>query len=163
MADSGKPTADVVPFVPAGKIRCFVTKKLRKDTPEENVRQRWARSLVDEYGYDPTEMAVEYSVKMGTVRKRADIVVFKPGAPRRQDTVLLVVEAKKEAVSPKDKTEGVEQLKSYMSACSSCRFGLWVGSEKLAYEKAEDGQIDETTDVPRARAKHSLNRPNTMN
>ena len=26
--------ADIVPFVPAGKIRCFVTKKLRKDTPE---------------------------------------------------------------------------------------------------------------------------------
>ena len=142
-------SADVVPFIPAGKIRCFVTKKLRKDTPEENVRQRWARSLVDEYGYDLSDMAVEFSVKMGTLRKRADIVVFKQGGPRRQDTVVVIVEAKREDISPKDKTEGVDQLKSYMSACSSCRFGLWVGSEKLAYEKSETGELDDTTDIPR--------------
>ena len=141
-------SADVVPFVPAGKIRCFVTKKLRKDTPEENVRQRWARSLVEEYGYDVEDLAVEFSVKMGTGRKRADIAVFKPGGPRKQDTVAIIVEAKREDISPKN-TEGVEQLKSYMSACSSCRFGLWVGSEKLAYEKSNEGEIEDTTDIPR--------------
>ena len=140
--------ADVVPFIPAGKIRCFVTKKLRKDTPEENVRQRWARSLASEYGYDVADMAVEFSVKMGTKRKSADIVVFKAGGPRRQDTVAIIVEAKREDASPKDKSEGVEQLKSYMSACSSCKFGLWVGSEKLAYEKSDDGEIDDTIDIP---------------
>ena len=30
-------------------------------------------------------MAVEFSIKMGTMRKGADIVIFKPGGPRRQD------------------------------------------------------------------------------
>ena len=140
---------DVVPFVPAGKIRCFVTKKFKKDTPEENVRQRWARSLVDEYGYDVADIAVEFSVKMGTSRKRADIVVFKPGGPRQQDTIVVIVEAKREDVSPKNKAEGVDQLKSYMSACSACRFGLWVGAEKLAYQKSDDGGMDDTTDIPR--------------
>ena len=95
-------SADVVPFIPAGKIRCFVTKKLRKDTPEENVRQRWARSLVEEYGYDVEDLAVEFSVKMGTQRKSTDIVVFKSGGPRKQDTVAIIVEAKREDVSPKD-------------------------------------------------------------
>ena len=139
----------IIPFIPAGKLRCFVTGKLRKDTPEENVRQRWARSLVDEYGYDVSDMAVEYSVKMGSVRKRTDIVVFDSGGPKRQDTVVLIVEAKREDVSPRDKSEGVDQLKSYMSACSSCNFGLWVGSEKLAYEKSEHGAIDDAIDIPR--------------
>ena len=142
-------SANVMSFVPAGKIRCFVTKKFRKDTPEENVRQRWARSLVDEYGYDVEDIAVEFSVKMGTLRKRADIVVFKPGSPRQQDTVVVIVEAKREDISPKDKGEGVDQLKSYMSACSACKFGLWVGAEKLAYQKSDDGKIDDTTDIPR--------------
>ena len=142
-------SADVVPFIPAGKIRCFVTGKLRRDTAEENVRQRWARSLVGEYGYDVQDMAVEFSVKMGTGRKRADIVIFKPGGPRRQDSVAIIVEVKREDVSPRNKDEGVEQLKSYMSACSSCKFGLWVGSEKLAYEKTDQGEIEDTTDIPR--------------
>ena len=113
------------------------------------MRQRWARSLVDEYGYEAEDMAVEFSVKMGTKRKRADIVIFKPGGPRRQDTVTVIVEAKRENTSPKDKDEGVEQLRSYMSACSSCRFGVWVGSEKLAYEKSDEGEIDDTSDIPR--------------
>ena len=141
--------ADVVSFVPAGKIRCFVTKGLRKDTPEENVRQRWARSLVEEYGYALSDMAIEFRIKMGSGSKRADIVVFKPGGPRRQDTVALVVEAKRENVTPKGKSEGVDQLKSYMSACSACKFGLWVGVERLAYEKSDDGEINDTTDIPR--------------
>ena len=150
MSRKGKqPPAEIVPFVPAGKIKCFVTGKLRKDTPEENVRQRWARSLVDEYGYDVSDMAVEFSVKMGTKKKRADIVLFKPGSPRRQDTIAVIVEAKRDNVSTKDKAEGAEQLKSYMSACSSCRFGLWVGSEKLAYEKSDEGEMDDTIDIPR--------------
>ncbi len=146
--DDGKP-GDVLPFIPAGKVRCFVSGKLRKDTPEENVRQRWARSLVDEYGYDVADMAVEFSVKMGSKRKRADIVVFKPDGPRRQDTIRVIVEAKREDVSPRDREEGVDQLKSYMSACSSCKFGLWVGSERLAHTKDEGGSIEETTDIPR--------------
>ena len=141
--------AEIIPFVPVGKIRCFVTGKLRKDTPEENVRQRWARSLVDEYGYDVADIDFEFSVKMGTKRKRADIAIFNPGDPRRQDTIIVLIEAKREGVSPKDRDEGVEQLKSYMSACSSCRFGLWVGSEKLAFEKSKDGTIDDNTDIPR--------------
>ena len=149
MSKSAKPAAEIVPFVPAGKIRCFVTGKLRKDTPEENVRQRWARSLVDEYGYDKADMAVEFSVKMGTKRKGADIVIFKTGGPRRQDTVAIIVEAKREEVSPKDKAEGVDQLKSYMSACSSCQFGLWVGNERLAFEKADEGEIEDAIDIPR--------------
>ena len=141
--------AEIVPFIPAGKRRCFVTGKLRKDTPEENVRQRWARSLVDEYGYDVADIEIEFSVKMGTKRKRADIAIFNPGDPKRQDTVIVLIEAKREGVTPKNRDEGVEQLKSYMSACSSCRFGLWVGSEKLAFEKSEEGTIDDNTDIPR--------------
>lgn len=143
------PSVEATPSIPAGKIRCFVTGKLRKDTPEENVRQRWARSLVDEYQYDLTDLDVEHPIKMGSSKKSADIVVFKPGGVRRQDTILIIIEAKREDSSARSKSDGVDQLKSYMSACSSCKFGLWVGSEKLAYEKSVDGTIDETTDIPR--------------
>lgn len=104
---------------------------------------------MDEYGYNVKDLAVEFPVKMGTKRKRADIVVFRAGGPRRQDTVSIIVEAKREDVRPKDKNEGVEQLKSYMGACSSCGCGLWVGQEKLAYKKSENGEIEDTTDIPR--------------
>jgi type I restriction enzyme M protein len=139
---------NIVPLIPAGKVMCYVTGVLRRDTPEENVRQRWARSLIDEYGYSRSDMALEFKVKMGTASKKADIVIFKPGAPKKQENILIIVESKRSDVLPRAKNEGVEQLKSYMAACSGCRFGLWVGSEKLAYEKQADGTLADLVDLP---------------
>ncbi len=141
--------SNVVPLIPVGKIRCYVTGQLRPDKPEEHIRQRWARSLIDEYKYGRSDIAIEFRIKMGTAAKRADLVVFKPGGPHRQDTIFIVVEAKRHDVLPKDKSEGVEQLRSYMAACSSCRYGLWVGAEKIAFEKLDDGEIVEVSDIPR--------------
>jgi type I restriction enzyme M protein len=140
---------NVVAFIPPGKIRCYITGQLRPDKPEEHVRQRWARSLVDEYKYGRPDVAVEFRIKMGSAAKRADLVIFKPGGPHRQDSIFIIVEAKRADVLPKDKAEGVEQLRSYMAASSSCRYGLWVGSEKVAYQKLDSGAIVETTDIPR--------------
>lgn len=142
--------ANVIQFVPAGKVRCYITGILRADKPEEHVRQRWARSLVEEYGYPPSDVAVEFPIKMGVASKRADLVVFKPGAPRKQENVLIVIEAKRADVLPHDRTEGVEQLKSYLAASSSCRYGLWVGAEKLAFSRTHDGVIEDAVDIPRA-------------
>jgi len=144
-------SADNVTYlVPPGSIRCFLTGKIRKDTPEENVRQRWARSLVDEYGYSKAEMALEFPIAMGTARKRADIVIFKTGAPQVQENATIIIEAKRDEVKSSDKTKGEDQLKSYMAASSSCKYGLWVGKERFAFEKAANGEIARVTDVPRA-------------
>lgn len=138
----------IIPLIPAGKIRCYITGKLRPDKPEEHVRQRWARSLVDEYGYNRLDIMVEFKVKMGSASKKADLVVFKLNSPKKQENIFIIVEAKRADVQPKAKGEGVEQLKSYMAACSSCRFGLWVGSERIAFEKAPDGSMLDATDIP---------------
>ena len=147
-ADPAK-LAEIVPLIPVGKVQCFVTGKLRADTPEESVRQRWARSLVAEYKYNKTDLALEFPVKMGRATKKADIVVFKEGAARKQENIFIIVEAKRSDVLPRDKAEGIEQLKSYMAASSSCRYGLWVGKERQGFEKTADGSIEEgLADIP---------------
>jgi len=147
--DRDSDSSNVVQLVPAGKIRCFITGQLRADKPEENIRQRWARSLVDEYRYKKEDIALEFPIKMGTAKKKADIVVFQEGAARKQENIFIVIEAKREDVLPRDREEGVEQLKSYMAASSTCRYGLWVGSEKQGYEKAKNGSIIEgLADIP---------------
>lgn len=140
--------ANVIPLIPAGKIRCYITGQLRKDTPEEHIRQRWARSLVEEYKYNKEDIALEYKIKMGVASKRADIVVFKEGAQKQQDAIFIIVEAKRADVLPKAKAEGVEQLKSYMAAASRCSYGLWAGSEKIVYQKATDGTLSDVVDLP---------------
>ena len=62
--------------IPPGKIKCFITGKLRKDKSEDRVRQDVARGLVEEYGYDKNDIDIEFPIKMGRAKKRADIVIF---------------------------------------------------------------------------------------
>ncbi len=145
---NNEPT-NVVQLVPAGKIRCYITGKLRPDKPEEHVRQRWARSLVEEYGYDPADIEVEFRIKIGSARGGIDLAVFHPGDAHKQENVYIAIEAKRPEVKPTDRAEGVGQLKSYMSACSRCRHGIWVASEKMAFRRLEDGTIEDDIDIPR--------------
>ncbi|WP_187335157.1 restriction endonuclease subunit M [Novosphingopyxis iocasae] len=143
--------SNIIPLIPPGKIRCFITGKLRPDTPEENVRQRWARSLVDEYGYDKSDIGVEVRIVMGRARKAADLAIFKAGAKHAQENIVTIIEAKRDDKKPSAKDDGLDQLKSYMSACSCCRFGMWVGQTLVAYERSlSDGTISEVADIPRA-------------
>ena len=137
-------------LIPPGSIRCYITGKLRKDTPEENVRQRWARSLVEEYGYPAQDIAIEFPIQMGTSQKRADIVIFNAGADHIQEEAFVIIEAKRDDVKASDKLKGVNQLKTYMSASVGCKYGLWVGHERIAYERTSDGKIEIISDIPRA-------------
>lgn len=138
-------------LVPAGKIKCYITGKHRPDTPEEHIRQRMARSLVEEYGYSKADIELEFKIVLGSSSKRADIVVFTEGAIHKIENIKIIVEAKKEVVKPTNKDNGVEQLKSYLAASANSQYGLWVGSEIKAFEKYEkEGliYIEETIDIP---------------
>jgi type I restriction enzyme M protein len=150
-----KPSSPPLVLVPAGKIRCYIhTDVLRQDTPEEHVRQRVARSLVEEYGYSKSDLHLEFPIKIGSGRKKVDVAIFRPGAEHKQENIYIIVEAKREDIRPTDRKEGVEQLKSYMAACINTRWGLWVGTEMQAYEKEQDPKrvtkapFLEATDIP---------------
>ncbi len=140
----------IINFVPPGMIRCYVTGKLRKDTPEEHVRQRWARSLVEEYGYPLTDLGIEITIHMGRSRKRADLVVFRHECAHTQGEALIIIEAKRSDLKPSDGKHGEGQLRSYMAASPVCRFGLWVGEERRAFERnVSSGEIARIGDIPR--------------
>lgn len=139
---------NIIPLVPPGKVLCFITGVLRSDTPEENVRQRWARALVEDYGYPKTDIGVETKIKMGRASKRCDLTIFHSDAEHKQENILICIEAKRDDVKPSDAKEGDGQLVSYMSA-SAAKFGLWVGLEMRGYEKADDQSISQVADIPR--------------
>jgi len=134
--------------IPPGKIKCFITGKLRKDIPEERVRQEVARSLVEEYGYSKKDMEVEFLIKMGRDRKRADIVIFYPEKRHLQENIMIIIETKREDVKPSDKKEGIDQLKSYLAACPNAKFGLWVGNTRIALKVVEKEGKKEFVEVP---------------
>ena len=47
-------------------------------TPEEEVRQRFARYLVEEKGYPGSLIMTEFSLKLNEMTRRCDILVHKP-------------------------------------------------------------------------------------
>ncbi len=116
-----------ISFIPAGRLRCVITDRLRPGTPEEHVRQRVARSLIDEYGYSRDDIAVEFPIHIGSMRKRVDLAVFPPGSEHVQQSISIIVECKREGVKPSDEDNGVGQLHSYVASSMQCRHAvpLW--------------------------------------
>lgn len=122
--------------IPDGKICDYVDGKFRNDTPEEYVRQTIEKRLVNEHKYLPKQIKIEYTLQLGSRKPRADIVIFdKDCTEQTQENVKLIIECKKETVEARNAKDGVEQLKSYMSACPNCEWGMWTnGKQKEVYE-----------------------------
>src|SRR5262247_1735969 len=74
-----------LPAGPAGKVVDFIDGSFRPDTPEEYVRQEIEKSILREYRYPREEVKIEFTIRMGRAKKRADIVLFPEGAPHVQE------------------------------------------------------------------------------
>jgi len=148
----GTSTAVAEALIPVGKVKCYITGQLRQDAPEEQVRQRVARSLVEEYGYSKSDVGVEFRLQMGSRKKPVDLAIFQPSAKHEQVNVILIAETKREEIKPSDRDNGVAQLHSYMAACPNANWALWFGSELRAFRKVIDaaGHIDylDEPDIP---------------
>ena len=92
--------------VPEGKIECYIDGKLHPDKPEEHLRQRLLRSLVEEYGYPKEDIGCFFSISVGRAKKRPDVVIFRHGETHTQSAIFIIVEAKTERVKPEDKDSG---------------------------------------------------------
>lgn len=152
--------------IPDGKICDYIDGKFRNDTPEEYVRQTIEKRLVNEHKYLPNQISVEYTLQLGSKRPRADIVIFdKDCVNQVQENVKIIIECKKESVDARNAKDGVEQLKSYMSACPNCEWGMWTnGKQKEVFCKYinDKGQIDfmDYNDIPSADGNlEDINRP----
>ena len=138
--------AENIIIIPEGKVRDYIDGTIRNETPEEYVRQTVEKRLVIEHKYTKRQIGIEYTVKMGNGKKRADIVVFPNNCTdedkKDQHKIFIIIECKKEAVKPTDSKEGIEQLKTYMSACLNCKWGMWTnGKHKTVYKKLQKPQV----------------------
>lgn len=147
-------TSQKILTIPEGKIADFITGTFRKDTPEEYVRQNLEKRLVNELKYPKSRIGVEVALQLGSKKPRADIVVYAENMPHTQEHIQIIVECKKENISSNDKKDGIEQLKSYMSACPNCEWGLWTNKKerkvlrKIINEQSKTVEYIEFNDIP---------------
>jgi len=149
-------TTPNVIVIPEGKICDYIDGKFRNDTPEEYVRQNIEKRLVNEHKYRKEQIAVEFAIVTGSRKPRADIVIFSADKPGRiQENIRIIIECKRESVEPTSKNNGIEQLKSYMSVCPNCEWGMWTNGRhkevlrKITNEKGEF-EFNDYNDIPSA-------------
>jgi hypothetical protein len=97
-------------------------------TPEEWVRQNFLQYLVKVKNYSSAVISVEKMIKVGELKKRYDVVVYKNDHP------WLIVECKESNTAIN--TAVVEQVLRYNMALAIKYFVLTNGSETYAYEIA---------------------------
>ena len=159
-----------VVVIPDGKICDYIDGKFRNDTPEEYVRQTIEKRLINEHKYLPSQVKVEYTLQVGSNKPRADIVIWdRDVSEQSQGTAKLIIECKKETVNARHAKDGIGQLKSYMSVCPNCEWGMWTNSvQKFVFRKMVDeaGNISfmEYNDIPSADGNlDDVNRPTRKN
>lgn len=149
--------------VAQGKILDFIDGSTQRfETPEEYVRQEIAKSLVREYGYPRLQVGVEHTLRMGSGKPRADLVIFdSPGSDQKD--IRVIVECKSSAVKPSARKDGVGQLKSYLAACPNATHGMWTnGQERFCYRRVEvSGGVDfeDVHDIPQFGQTDDTDRP----
>ena len=123
-------------------LQCLVRDKEVKLTPEEIVRQLYAKKLISDYGYDRSRLAFEYTIFFGRESKRADIVIRDE---KDRNTPYIIVELKK----PKAK-DGREQLKSYTHA-TGASMAVWTNGSAITYHQRKNpNYFEDIPGIPRA-------------
>jgi len=150
-----KDTHPKVVVIPDGKICDYIDGTFRDDTPEEYVRQTIEKRLINEHKYTTSQIEIEYTIQLASSKKRADIVLFDSKSAHTQANIHIIIECKNENIEITSAKDGVEQLKSYMSACPNCNWGMWTnGKQKEVYRKVvnQQGQIvfEDYIDIPSA-------------
>lgn len=104
-------------------------------TPEEWVRQNFIQYLIQMKNYPVSLMAIERELKIGSVKRRFDILIFD-----REQKPWLMVECKSMETSLDEKV--FEQLLHYNLAVPVPYLVITNGNECMAWERSSNGITD---------------------
>ena len=136
-----------------GRIYSHVRAIWLVETPEERVRQEYLCVLANEYGFAPDQIAEEMSVvERGSARARADFIIWRNAADKRDGkTPLIVVECKADniTIDAKTYTQGANYAQ-YVKA----RFFVTHNNRQTRYWKVDHDRMmpnyDEIENIPHA-------------
>jgi hypothetical protein len=108
----------------------FIFDEIRKRwiilTPEEWVRQNFIQFLIQVKQYPSVLIAIEKEIKLGELKKRCDIIVYKNDVP------WMIVECKEMNVTVNEKTFNQELLVEYLITTNgSITYGIETATKKI--------------------------------
>ncbi|MGA2408594.1 MAG: N-6 DNA methylase [Bacteroidales bacterium] len=141
--------------IPDGKIVDYITGNWLKETEQEQVRQNFERTLVEEYNYSVSDLKLDLKIKVweGDKQKpkKVPLIVMQEGTENPY-VLILVVNPKS---NPTDKTGGAAELEQWLVDTPTAEFGCWTnGIETLFFQKKKskfETDVFPVNDFPRKR------------
>jgi type I restriction enzyme M protein len=139
--------------IPDGKIADYITGKWVKETEQEQVRQNFERTLVEEYEYKVLDIRVDFSIKVWDgdrqKTKKAALAVMQEG---KEEPYVLILIANAKA-NPTDKSVGASELEQWLVDVPTADFGCWTnGIETIHFQKKKtkfETDVFPVNDFPR--------------
>ncbi len=101
--------------------------------PEESVQATAYLKLIIDYNYNPQNIAVNETVKVGATDKEADIIVY----DSNNEKILIVVECKEEGINEREFQIAIDQAYSYAHARAAKYVWITSGIKDEYYEIVE--------------------------
>lgn len=125
--------------IPDGKIADYITGKFVKENEQENIRQNFERTLVEEYQYSPASIEVDFAIKVWDgdkqKTKKVSLVVTNPES---SEPYILILVAKPNN-NPTDKTGGASDLEQWLVDVPSAEYACWTnGIESIYFQKRKN-------------------------
>lgn len=108
------------------QVWCIVRKKWVIFTKEEWVRQNWLNYLINEMHFPASLIAVEKEIRLGELKKRVDILVYKNNSP------WMLIECKEQEVPLSEQT--IQQILSYQTALQTGILIISNGNDTSAFQ-----------------------------
>jgi type I restriction enzyme M protein len=139
--------------IPDGKILDYVSGNWVKETEQEQVRQNFERTLVEEYNYSISDLQVDIKIKVWEgdkqKTKKVPLAVMQEGSV---NPVILILVANPKS-NPTDKTGGASELEQWLIDVPTSEFGCWTnGIETLFFQKKKskfETDVFPVNDFPR--------------
>lgn len=144
------PDTAIPPEAPEGKIIDFIDGKPRPDNELEKVRQNFERTLIEEYRFEKSDVAVDFRIKLPdgsrTVARKLPLAVFQPGVKTQdQESLYILIQIAKPGIQPTDDKGGCGELEKALIACTGAEFACWTNGVETIYFQKRKAKFD--TDV----------------
>jgi len=139
--------------IPDGKIADYITGKWVKENEQEQIRQNFERTLVEEYEYRSADIRVDFAIKVWDADKqkvkKTPLAVMRDG---QEEPYILILIASPKA-NPTDRVAGAADLEQWLVDVATAEYGCWTnGIESIFFQKKKtkfETDIFPVNDFPR--------------
>jgi type I restriction enzyme M protein len=152
--------------VDENSLVCVLTGRIVKATEKEQTLQSLIRQMNEEYGFDMTDMARDFTIAGEDeggrkIKRKAELVAFESEdkddsdeSERSQETIIRVCFVQDGKTKESDPKKGTILIDDVLNMLDRCEFGLWTNGlmnsfrHKTGYKATGEARLQEVSDFP---------------